>query len=84
MDLFFDQNGEYPKMCPASVSRVVATGLLDAGSSTRATIMGSVEFYDLLADPYEHSDLLHRAMTLAEQRHYDWLQVQIQALRESR
>jgi arylsulfatase A-like enzyme len=45
---------------------------------------GSEEFYDLIADPYEHSDLLHRRMTPSEQRQYDLLQAQIQALRESR
>jgi len=45
---------------------------------------GDEEFYDLIADPYEHSNLLHRRMAPSEQSQYDSLKAQIQELRESR
>ena len=44
---------------------------------------GPAEFYDLLADPYEHVDLLTLGLTPTEQSNYDLLEAEVLALMAS-
>ncbi len=45
---------------------------------------GREEFYNLAHDPYEHENLLERALSAEEQAQYEFLRTQIQVLRDSK